>query len=170
MGLASVASKSNQFYDCYRSAVIHGCAYSGNQLYNEGEGYYFSSFNNYFIQPIEENSILMEKQTYFEILSEIFYLKNRDEIVRYLSYHEKLIYPLFYAYTYIKEVFVLESKPILEVVGDQEENFEGIFIIIKTNLAPEKSLDLLEKFDSAIKNKLDYDVTELIGVDFESAS
>jgi len=53
-----------------------------------------------------------------------------------------------------KEIISMTNVPIgpdtllyLELNRDYEEDFEGLFIVIKTNLSPEDSLNLLDRFD-----------------------
>jgi hypothetical protein len=70
------------------------------------------------------------------------------EIKRFLSTHDYLIEPLFDIYIQIQRIFGVNIIRIrLEYDKDPEENFEGIFVMVETNLSPEHSLDLLEKFD-----------------------
>jgi hypothetical protein len=84
----------------------------------------------------------------FFTLEKLYIFTNPMEIKRFLSTHDYLIEPLFDIYIQIQRIFGVNIIRIrLEYDKDPEENFEGIFVMVETNLSPEHSLDLLEKFD-----------------------
>lgn len=83
-----------------------------------------------------------------ELIERLYTFHNPIEVKRFLQDHDYLINTLFEAYEQIKRVFgehVIEV--CLEYDRDPEEDFEGLSAIVKTNLSPELSLDLLDKFD-----------------------
>jgi len=74
--------------------------------------------------------------------------RDYEKIEKFLLTHDYIIEYLFKAYNQIKRIFkenIIEI--ILEYYRDSEEDYEGLFVNIKTNLSPESSLELLEKFD-----------------------
>lgn len=84
----------------------------------------------------------------FKELENLYIFENPKEIKNFLLSNDYLIEILFEAHKQIKRVFgehIVEVS--LEYDRDQEEDFEGISAIVKTNLSPDQSLDLLEKFD-----------------------
>jgi hypothetical protein len=52
----------------------------------------------------------------------------------------------------------------LEYDKDPNENFEGLFVVIKTNLSPVESLDLLEKFGEEWWLGVDFKIRSLITI------
>jgi len=94
-------------------------------------------------------------------------IKYRDyeKIEKFLLAHDYIIEYLFKAYNQIKRIFeenIVEI--ILEYYKDYEEDYEGLFINIKTNLSPESSLDLLEKFDEEWWLKVDFKVRSVMNI------
>ncbi|MBU4232921.1 MAG: hypothetical protein L6277_16605 [Desulfobacterales bacterium] len=59
----------------------------------------------------------------------------------------------------------MEDKPRLEVCKDPEEEYQGIFITVKTKLLPEQSIELLEKLDEQWSYEWGPEIRELIGID-----
>ncbi len=114
-----------------------------------------------------ETSIFFKLDMDIQRLNDLFTLKNVTEIKRFLSSNEHLIYPLFKAQMYIENIFSPNFKPILEVFGDPEETYEGLFIIIRTSLPPERSVDLLENFQEKWGLEWSPEVNKLIGIDIE---
>ncbi len=114
-----------------------------------------------------ETSIFFKLDMDIQKLNDLFTLKNVTEIKRFLSSNEHLIYPLFKAHNYIEDIFYPNFKPILEVFGDPEETYEGLFIIIRTSLPPEQSVDLLENFQEKWGSEWNPEVIKLIGIDIE---
>lgn len=90
------------------------------------------------LQTVEENIKFLERRYTFN---------NPDEVKRFLLMHDYLIGPLFEVRKHVGEVFGTGAEVCLEVDRDPEEDFEGLSAIVKTNLSPELSLDLLDKFD-----------------------
>ncbi len=82
-------------------------------------------------------------------LLEVFYpFANPNEVRDFLWANKYLIKVLFEAHKQIKRVFGGNIVEVcLEWDRDPEEDFEGLFVIVKTSLSPEESLDLLDRFD-----------------------
>jgi len=94
-------------------------------------------------------------------------IKYRDyeKIEKFLLTHDYIIEYLFKAYNQIKRIFeenIIEI--ILEYYRDPEEDYEGLFVSIKTNLSPESSLDLLEKFDEEWWLKVDFKIRSVMNI------
>lgn len=84
------------------------------------------------------------KQT--EDLKHFYIFNNYEEIKYFISCNTQLLSVLFEAPDHIHRIF--GDVPLhLELYHDPEENYEGLFIIIETELSPKESLNLLEKFD-----------------------
>lgn len=103
----------------------------------------------YFIRRSEtETSVFLKPQKDIELLEGMYTFKNPVEVKKFLWTHKYLIEILFEANRQIKRVFQENIVEVcLECDRDPEEDFEGLFVIVKTNLSPEESLDLLDRFD-----------------------
>jgi hypothetical protein len=94
-----------------------------------------------------------------------YYFDNPKEIKRFLLAHDYLVEYLFEAYVQIKRIFkenLIEIR--LKYDRYSEEDYEGLFVNIKTNLSPEPSLNLLEKFDKEWWLKVDFEIRSVITV------
>jgi len=82
------------------------------------------------------------------LLKSLYTFNNSVEIKKFLQTHVALSAHLVEAHKQIVRVFGDEAVEIcLEYANDPEENFEGLFVIVKTTLPPAQSLDLLDRFD-----------------------
>ena len=82
------------------------------------------------------------------LLKRIYHFTNPAEAERFLLAHGELIPYLFEIDKQIKRVFGESIVDVcLEHASDPEEDYEGLFVIVKTHLSPEEALDLLDKFD-----------------------
>jgi len=82
------------------------------------------------------------------LLKRIYHFTNPAEAERFLLAHDELIPYLLEIDKQIKKVFGESIVDVcLEHASDPEEDYEGLFVIVKTNLSSEESLDLLDKFD-----------------------
>jgi hypothetical protein len=96
----------------------------------------------------DETSVYHRKQQMINDLGDIYNLEDVKSIGQFLWSHEALIDILYEAHRYIKNIFDPNIADIcLELYQDYEEDYEGLSVTIKTNLSPEKSLDLLDEFD-----------------------
>lgn len=110
-----------------------------------------------FKQETSLSSILMN-------LEKFYILENTEEIVEFIGTHTFLVSMLFEAPKRIKNIFSESIEMYLELHKDPEEDFEGLFIIIKTNLTPKVSLDLLDKFDEKWWLSVDSNIRNLLEV------
>ncbi len=96
----------------------------------------------------EEYSLILKTIKDIELLENLYTFSNSIDVKRFMLKNECLINILFEAYKQIKRIFNQNIVEIcLEYNRDPEEDFEGLFVIVKTNLSPEESLNLLERFD-----------------------
>jgi len=94
-------------------------------------------------------------------------IKYRDyeKIEKFLLTHDYIIEYLFKAYNQIKRIFKENMiEIILEYYKDYEEDYEGLLVNIKTNLSPEPSLGLLEKFDEEWWLKVDFKIRSVMNI------
>ncbi len=97
------------------------------------------------------------------LLKQIYNFTNPAEAERFLLAHDELIPYLLESDKHLKRVFGENIVDVcLECVSDPEEDYEGLFVTVKTNLSPEESLDLLDKFDD--EWFLDYVPSEAISI------
>lgn len=113
----------------------------------------------------EELSFSLKTIKDIESLERIYTFKHPNDIKRLLLSFEFLIPALFEAYKQILEIFKENALELsLEYDRDPEEDFEGLSIIIRTNLSPESSLDLLNKFDQEWWLDIDYEIRKILNV------
>jgi len=111
----------------------------------------------------EERSICWALQKKLEYLEKIYIFESRKEVQEYLLNNEELIEILLDSFEHIKKIG--GDYPLyLELHHDPEEEFDELFIVIKTNLSPEKALKLEEALFNEwfisimdrVKNKLNF--------------
>ncbi len=99
-------------------------------------------------EELTETSITLQPQRLLKELENFYTFSNQKEIKFFLSANYKLMEILLEAYKHIKRIFGEKVVEVtLEYDRDPEEDFEGLFVIVSTNLSPEESLDLLDRFD-----------------------
>jgi len=116
-------------------------------------------------ESINENSVSIRKISEISQLEAIYSFHNPDEIKRFLSSHDFIIEYLFEEHEQIRRFFgehIIEI--LLEYDKDPNENFEGLFVTIKTNLSPAESIDLLEKFDEEWWLGIDFKIRSKITI------
>jgi len=92
----------------------------------------------------EENSVYLQPQYLIDYLSRIYIFENPQEIREFLLLNNDLIEILISGYEHIRRIF--GDFPIyLEFYQDPEENWNGLFIVIKTNYTDEKAIELKNK-------------------------
>ena len=75
-------------------------------------------------------------------------MEYRKEVAKFLKKHRHLYSILREAKEQIISIFGGDAIGVcLEYDRYPEEDFEGLFVIVKTNLSPEESLNLLDRFD-----------------------
>ncbi|MCI0692344.1 hypothetical protein L0337_10125 [candidate division KSB1 bacterium] len=98
--------------------------------------------------PAETVAVLPERQNDADFLSSLYAFNNDGEIRKFLQRHDQLSQHLVEAHQQIKKIFRENAVQVsLEYAHDSEENFEGLFAIVKTDLSPERALDLLDRLD-----------------------
>lgn len=98
-------------------------------------------------QQIPENSIILKPQEDIKLLENIYTFENPLDVRRFLWTHENLIEIVFEAYTQIKRIFGEEINLFLELHHDPEEDFEELFIVIKSLYEPKKTRELMDDLD-----------------------
>jgi hypothetical protein len=98
-------------------------------------------------------------------LENLYLFNNPVDIRRFLLTHNYLIDPLYEVHDQIRRIFGESIVQIrLEHDRDPEEDFEGLFITIETNLPVSQSLDLLERFDEEWWLDVDNEVREVMTI------
>lgn len=93
-------------------------------------------------------AVLPERQKDADFLSSLYAFNNDDEIRKFLQKHNELSSYLVEAHRQIKKIFQENALQVcLEYAHDHEEDFDGLFAIVKTDVSPERSLDLLDRLD-----------------------
>ncbi len=91
-----------------------------------------------------ESSVYLLPQNLVGYLEAEYIFKNPDDIKVFLIANEELIEILFSAPQYIHKIF--GDVPVyLELHHDPEEEWEELFIIIKTDYSPEKAVELEDR-------------------------
>lgn len=91
-----------------------------------------------------ESSVYIQVPKQIEYLKRIYIFDEPEEITQFLFSNEDLIEILLEARDYLVKIF--GKVPIyLEFHHDPEEEWDELFIIIKTNYPPEKAVDLENK-------------------------
>jgi hypothetical protein len=112
----------------------------------------------------KETSVFLKKLDDIKRLESLYIFKNPEEIKRFLLAHDYLIDYLFEGYDQIRRIFGENTEVYSEHYKDTEENFEGLFLTIKTNLSPDQSLNLLEKIDEEWWLKVDFKIRSVITI------
>lgn len=101
-------------------------------------------FNLYNYKKTIENSITLQTLKWIEILEKSYIFNNPKEIKRFILANMYLIEILLEAPQHIYQIF--GNFPIyLELHHDPEEDWDELFIVIKTNYPPDKAVELEEK-------------------------
>ncbi len=91
-----------------------------------------------------ESSVYLLPQNLVGYLEAEYIFKNPDDIKVFLIANEELIEILFSTPQYIHKIF--GNVPVyLELHHDSEEEWEELFIIIKTDYSPEKAVELEDR-------------------------
>lgn len=100
-----------------------------------------------------------------ETLTDIYKFNNPSEILSFLNKAGNLVIEVLKdAPNHITKLF--GNVPLhLEVVHDPEENFELLFIDIKTDLPASSAVDLLDMLDDEWWLKVDTNVRKMLAVD-----
>jgi len=103
-----------------------------------------------FNQVVPEDIETFFKERKLTTLSKLYIFSDgnsKTKAVQFIKDHPFLLNTLFEAPKHIFSIFGRKVLLYLELHRDPEEDFEGFFIIIKTNLSPEESLNLLDRLD-----------------------
>lgn len=112
-----------------------------------------------------ETSVFLRLEKDIELLGSMYTFKNPPEVRKFLWTHKYIIDTLFEAYKQVKRVFGENiTGAYLEYNRNQKEDFERLFIILKTNLSPEESFNLLDRFDAEWWQRVDEDLKGIVEV------
>lgn len=89
---------------------------------------------------------------------------SKAEVMQFIKDHLFLLNTLLEAPRHILSIFGRDVLLYLELNRDHEEDFEGLFIIIKTNLSPEDSLNLLDRLDEKWWLYVDDDISNILEI------
>lgn len=92
----------------------------------------------------DESSILSRLDKDIDLLFDIYETDNKNEIKSFLLTNNYLIEILFDAEQFIDAIFGFNIKKIIEIHRDQEEDFEEIFIVIKSSLTANEARILMQ--------------------------
>jgi len=92
-----------------------------------------------------EISFFLEFQRNIKLLKDIYTFENPYDIIKFLWTNQFLIEILFEAQEQIKKIFGEEIILDLELHHDPEENWDELFIIIKSSYSAEKAVELEKK-------------------------
>lgn len=141
-------------------------------IYLQGD----SSISNNFFFPREvieqwstEYSVTLALQRSIRLLQKEYIIKNLEEINKYLLDHKYLLDILLIIPSQIYRIFG-NVLLFLQVFKDPEENYECLFIIIKSNYTPTKSFDLLDKLSEEWWLDVDIDIKRLLEIDISTNS
>lgn len=96
---------------------------------------------------IVETSAILQAIGDIDLLKEVYLFQQTKEIKTYLWNNRFLLDILFEAYEQIINVFGKGIELNLELHRDYEEDFEELFIVIKSSLEPNVMLALMDKLD-----------------------
>jgi len=114
-----------------------------------------------------EISVTQALQKSISLLHKQYIIKNIEEVNRFLSDHKHLLDTLLIIPRQIQQFF--GDIPLeLQLVKDAEEDYEGLFIIIMSNMPPNESLDHLERMEEEWWLDVDINIKKVIGIDIES--
>ena len=92
-----------------------------------------------------ESSIIIKSLKDIEQLEELYIFENPPDVRRFLWKYKFLIEILFEAQKKIIEIFGNDITLYLELHHDPEEEWNELFIVIKTNYSPEEAIELENK-------------------------
>ena len=96
---------------------------------------------------LAETSTVLRIIGCIDLLKDVYLLKEAKQIESYLWRNSILLDFLCEAHTQIINIFGFESQLSLELHRDYEENFEELFIVIKSLAEPSRMIELLDKLD-----------------------
>jgi len=114
-------------------------------------------------ENLKSSSIYLQIQESISDLENFYIFENPEQMKSFLMSNFQLINTLKEAPDYISKIFG-KVKVSLKLHQDPEEDFEGLFIIIKTHLSPEESIKLLNRFDEEWWLNVDDEISNILEV------
>ena len=102
-----------------------------------------------FVRHSEQDGVAAySPQKDFYSLERLYTIENPFAVKSFLAAHPNLKDYLFETHEQIERFFGDSALEIsLKHDSDPEEDYEGLFVIVKTHLSSEEALDFLDKFD-----------------------
>lgn len=114
-----------------------------------------------------EISVTLTLQRSIWLLQKEYSIKNIEEINKFLILHRQLSDILLIAPSQIYHIFG-DVSLALQLLKDPEEDYECLFIIIKSNYSPAESFDLLDKLSEAWWVDVDMDIKRYLEIDIST--
>jgi len=120
---------------------------------------------------MNKHSLLLKDYSTIKGLNDIYTFKNYSEIKSFLIANKRIIGVLDNSHKEINKIFSDNIDYLsLEYHKDPEENYECIFILIKTNVSFSESLELLNKFYKEYWFNLSNDIKKIVGISIDNNS
>lgn len=129
------------------SSVLNSDFMPSSYYYRGKKDISFAPKEEEYQEKREENSVYFVTEIYIEILSQYYVIENIDEFREFLMFHNQIIDVLLDAPKWIKKIFGESIKIDLRVHFDPEEDYEELFVVLKTSLKPEEALSRLDVLD-----------------------
>ena len=94
-----------------------------------------------------EISVIRKSEELINLLEEFYLFRNPKEAKIFLLANDYLIEILFEAHWQIKKVFGEAVTTYLELHRDPEEEFEELFVVVKSTCSPEEARKLMDQLD-----------------------
>ncbi|MCL0073755.1 hypothetical protein M1O50_02560 [Dehalococcoidia bacterium] len=107
------------------------------------------------------------KEGAFAVLSQFYAFSDGDseaEVIQFIKDHSVLLNILFEAPGHIFSIFGRDVLLYLELHRDPTEDFECLFITIRTSLSSEESLNLLDRLDEEWWLDVDDDISNILEI------
>jgi len=120
-----------------------------------------------FNQVVPEDIETFFNERKLTTLSKLYIFSDRNsktEAIQFIKDHPFLFSVLIEAPRHIFSIFGNNIRLYLELHRDPEEDFEGLFIIIKTKRSPKESLNLLDRLDEEWWLNVDDNVSNMLEI------
>lgn len=94
-----------------------------------------------------EISVIRRSEELVNMLEDFYLFRNPEEVKVFLLANDYLIEILFEAHWQIKRIFGGGVTTYIELHRDPEEEFEEIFLVIKSIYSPEEARELMDQLD-----------------------
>ena len=143
-------------FDCGQTCTFHHRVARNGKLSESLS----SEINRILISERETQKLeadIKEMENYYTFI-------NHKDVITFLEANRSIVKILKDANGEIKRVFGKDIHLYLELHRDPEEDFEGLFIVMKTNLSPEDSLNLLDRLDEEWWLHVDDNISNILEI------